>query len=176
MNNKGYQKKILLVALVIVVILIIGLIVLLSQLPDKSNLYSNEYYSLTLPENCTVQESEYSECDVYIMSGNEEIAMITAAEHFEYGDSVESIVANWLGMRTSVKSDSSFFTNKNDEFRKVIVATELSAAQQIKGEESNPDEVHYFYLSEDNLFIDIMVYDDAYISQLENAIKTFTVK
>ncbi len=176
MNNKGYQKKMLLVVLAIVVILIIGLIALLSQSSDKKNLYSNECYSLVLPENCTAQESEYSKCDVYIMSGNEKIAMITVAKHFEYGDSVERIVANWIGMRTSVKSDESFYTNKKDEFRKVIVATELSAADEIKGVEPYPDEVHYFYLSEEDLFIDIMVYDDAYISQLENAIKTFTVK
>ncbi len=38
------------------------------------------------------------------------------------------------------------------QIRKVIVEIELSAAEEIKGEEPNPDEVYYFYLSEDNLF------------------------
>lgn len=172
MHNKIYQRKILLVILAISVILVLGIVVIKNK-SSKSNLYTNEYYSLILPINCTVQENEF---DVSLVYENKKIAMITIDEDFQYGDNVERIVANWIGMKASIKSESSLWTDKNDEFHKVIIETELSAAEEINGEDPKADEVHYFYLSEGKLFIDVLVYDDEYITLIENSIKSLTFK
>ncbi len=172
MHNKSYQQKIIL-AILTTVIIFTSVIILLKNASGKSNLYSNEYYSLSLPQNCDIQEDEFNTSILY---NNKKIATITVEEDFQYGGNAERIVANWIGMHASVNSDSAFFTYKNDEFHKVSVKSGLSAAQEINKEKPEADEIHYFYLSKKNLFVDIMVYDDEYITLIEDLVKSFTLK
>lgn len=149
MNIKIYQRKIILIILAITIV-VSSVILVLKNASGKSNVYSNEYYSLILSENCNVQEDE---SNIYFVFNNKKIATITIEENFQYGDDVKTIVANWLGMHSSIKSESLFLTDKNNVFHKVVVQNELSAAQEINGKEPEADEVHYFYLSEEKLLL-----------------------
>lgn len=171
MHNKIGQGKILFAVLTVVIVLI-AILLAITNSSDKSNSYSNKYYSLILPENCTVQEDGMNH---FIVSNNKKIATIQVEEDFQYGDNIEKIVANWIGMHTSIKSEEPLLTEQGDEFHKVIVKVELSAAEAINGEDSKTDEVHYFYLSEDKLFIDILVHDDEHITTVEDLITTFSL-
>lgn len=170
-NKKTCQWKVLLVILAVVMVFV-SAILALQNASGKSKLYSNNFYSLALPENCTIEEDGGN---VFIVSGNKNIATITVDENFQYGGNIEKIVANWIGMDTSIKSESSFLTDKNDKFHKVVLKTRLSAAQEINGEKPSDNEIHYFYLSGEKLFVDIMVHNNGYIDLIENLIKSFSV-
>ncbi|MCX4328225.1 MAG: M56 family metallopeptidase [Lachnospiraceae bacterium] len=137
---------------------------------EPGHIYTNKYYSLVLPENCTVQEDGP---DSFIVSGNKKIAAIMTEENFQYGGSADKIVSNWIGIHAGIKSGHSFLTDKNYKFYKAVVKTELSAAQEINGEEPGSDELHYFYISGEKLFIDVLVYDEEDITLAEKIIKTF---
>ncbi len=176
MHNKICRSKILPAVLAaFVVLLIVILFVIKYNLDqsntDKKNLYSNEYYSFTVPENYTVKEEGMN---TFVVFDNKKIAAVEAAEDFQYGDNIEKIVVNWIGMHAGIESEEILLTEQEDEFHKVIVNVELSAAEQINGEGSNKDEVHYFYLSEDKLFIDILVYDNNQIAAVEDLIRSFS--
>ena len=181
MHNKIGRSKILpAVSAVFIVLLIAILFVIKNNLVqsnadqknvNQKNLYSNEHYSLILPENYTVKEEGMNTAVVF---DNKKIAAVEAAEDFQYGDNIEKIVANWIGMHAGIESEEILLTEQEDEFHKVIVNVELSAAEQINGEDSNKDEVHYFYLSEDKLFIDILVYDNNQIAAVEDLIRSFS--
>lgn len=170
-NKKTGQYKVLL-AILAVVLVFISVISALKNVSGKSKLYSNGCYSLELPENCTIKEDG---ANVFLVSGDKEIAGITVEENFQYGGNIEKIVANWIGMDTSIESESPFLTDKNDKFHKVVLKTRLSAAQEINGEKSSDNEIHYFYLSGEKLFVDIMVHNNGYIDLIENLIKSFSV-
>lgn len=138
---------------------------------NLSMLYSGDYYSIMLPQGWAI-DSKGNEASLIL--SEEKIATITVEEDFEYGQSIESIVANWIGMRASILSEDSIeTTDKETVFHKTIVRWEQSAAEEISGESPYPDEIHYFYISEDNLFIDIFLRNEEYVEDIENIIKSF---
>ncbi len=139
---------------------------------EKASIYSNAYFTLSYPANWNYQEENTI---VSFYAQDSKIAEIEVFTEFEYGDSAEQIVANVFGTHSSLKSESVFSTDGGDELQKVIIATELSASWEIQEYDAFPDETHYFYLSGENIFIDIKVCDDEYLPQIENALKTFTL-
>ena len=138
---------------------------------NLSNLYSCDYYSIMLPQGWAI-DSESNEAS--LVFSEEIIATITVEEDFEYGQNIESIVSNWIGMRTSILSEDSIeTTNKETVFHKTVVGWEQSAAEEISGESIYPNEIHYFYISKDNLFIDIFLRNEEYDEDVENIVKSF---
>ena len=138
---------------------------------NLSNLYSGDYYSIMLPQGWAI-DSEGNEAS--LIFSEKIIATITVEEDFEYGQSIESIVANWIGMRSSILyEDAIETTNKETVFHKTIVGWEQSAAEAISGESPYLDEIHYFYISEDNLFIDIFLRNEEYVEDIENIVMSF---
>lgn len=81
----------------------------------QASAYGNAYYSLSLPENWEIQEEGMT---ALVLADGKEIASITAEENFQYGDSVEQIIANWIGMHAAVKSQAAFWTDE----KKVIIS------------------------------------------------------
>lgn len=169
---KKENRKYLYIAVLLAVI-IIGIIIWRVNSGNQAVVYENQFFSLSLPQDWEYQDNGYT---VSLYDQDEKIATISIEEGFEYGDSVERIVANWIGMRTDVLSSESFVTDQNYEFYKVTVGTELSAAQEMAGEEQEPDEIHYFYVSEEKLFIDVYVLDDTYVSEMESVLQSFSAE
>ena len=164
------KKKYGIILCVLLVIIAIA-IVAFSRLNRRENLYSGENYSIMLPQGWAI-DSEGNEAS--LIFSEEIIATITVEEDFEYGQDIESIVANWIGMRASILSEDSIeTTNKETVFHKTIVGWEQSAAEEISGESPYPDETHYFYISKDNLFIDIFLRNEEYVEDIENIVKSF---
>lgn len=168
---KKMKRNCLYIALLLIAVIIISAIIWRMNSGNQTVAFKSQYFSLSLPQDWAYQDNGYS---VSLYCQDKKIAIISMEEDFEYRDSVEKIVANWIGMRTSIQSSTLFMTDHGYEFYKVIVETELSAAQEIAEEEQEPDEIHYFYVSEENLFIDVYVLDDAYLVEIENVLLSFS--
>lgn len=139
----------------------------------SDNNYSGNYYSVELPQGWSI-EGEGIEVNVFF--SEERIATIVVEERFKYGQTTESMVANWIGMKAFIISENPVETlNKEVVFNKTIIGFEQSAAAEINGESPWPDETHYFYISEDKLFIDIFLQNEEYAEDVENIVKSFRI-
>lgn len=135
-------------------------------LNSSKNIYENSYYSISLPKDWEVRDQ--TDFSAKLVHSGQDAAIIEVADSFQYGGSTEEIVDNYIGMRANIISEDEVKTDTKI-WSKVTVNIEESAAQEIKGE-VNPDEIHYFYLSEKNLFIDVYVLDENSIPDIENVI------
>lgn len=138
----------------------------------SKNVYENAYYSVTLPRNWEIREQ--TDFSALLIDSGQNAATIEVTEQFQYGGSTEEIVENWIGMKADIVSEDEL--NVGDQtWRKVVISMEESAAQEINGE-MNPEEIHYFYLSDEDVFVDVLVQDTNLTSDVENVIKNIILK
>ncbi len=94
-----------------------------------------------------------------------------------FAQNIDSIVANWLGMHAYIISQSPIEIVASDRvFEKTVIGFNQSAAEEITGSEPWPNEIHYFYVSENNSFMDIDLRDESYTEDIEKIIKNIVIK
>lgn len=113
-------------------------------------------------------EMEGNDSGVYILSyHNTKVASITEISEFAYGENSQMIVSNWIGMHASLAEETNILKNaQGDRIDRVLIMIEPSPAEQMNGAVT-ARELHYFYVASDNYFMDIVLIDNAYISELE---------
>lgn len=125
--------------------------------------YSTEYYTINSPSNISAKSRDNYETLLYM--NDTIVGTITVNPNCEYCSTTSSIISNWMGMHAYAKDDhiieEDFDTYK---MAKVLIAFELSAAQEVSGETAEPDQLHYFYTNPNNLFIDLFI-DNTIISE-----------
>lgn len=164
------KKRTISLVAIVCVVCVLGIVFLHHNL--SKNMYKNAYYSVSLPKNWEIREQ--TDFSALLVDSGRNAATIEAADQFQYGGSTEEIVENWIGMKADILSEEEL--NVDDQtWRKVVVSMEESAAQEIKGE-TNPDEIHYFYLSDEDVFVDVLVQDTNLTSDVENVIKNMKLK
>ncbi len=111
---------------------------------------------------------EENENGVYVLSYHDsKVASITDTSEFAYGENSQMIVSNWIGMHASLTEETNILKNaQGDRIDKVLIAIEPSAAEQMAGA-AIVQELHYFYVASDNYFMDIVLIDNTYVSELE---------
>lgn len=164
------------VCVVVVAIVVIMVVYLRSNNRESlysGNNYSGNYYSVELPQGWSIEGEGIA---VNVVFSEETIATIMVEERFKYGQDTELIVSSWIGMHAFIISENPVKTlNKEVVFNKTIIGFEQSAAAEINGESPWPDETHYFYISEDRLFIDIFLRDEDYAEDVEKIIESFRI-
>lgn len=127
--------------------------------------YSTDYYTINLPSNISSKNKGKYETMLYI--NNKMVGNIDVNPNCSYCTTTSSIIANWMGMHAYAKTDIIEQDFGNYKMAKVLIAFELSAAQQISGISPEPDQLHYFYTDSNNWFIDLFINNE--IISEENA-------
>lgn len=156
------KRKLIYTILGIIILLIIIPIIYFVFLKDKtidsgnrSPLYNNEYYTAELPDKITAQNKDDHETALYI--DNKKAGSITVNPDCSYCSNTSSILSNYIGMHAYAKGKIIEKDNGTYKMAKVMVGFEQSAAQQIKGESKEPDQLHYFFTNSNNLMIDLYI-------------------
>lgn len=161
-NNK---KTILITAIIIIGMIMISLAVFAKISHNKSG----NPGGLNLTDGWTMTDLENG--TYFLVYENKDIASVTEDKEFAYGSSSHTIVSNWIGMHATVAEESVIAkTNNGGKIYKVLVQIEPSAAQEIAGV-GMTEELHYFYLTSDNDFFDVLLLDEQYMTGLEELLK-----
>ncbi|MCM1467585.1 MAG: hypothetical protein NC086_05505 [Alistipes sp.] len=120
---------------------------------------------LTLTEDWELEENENRKFT--LLYQKKQAASMTGGNDFAYGASSHMIVSNWLGMHAAIVEETRIAeTDEGDWIDKVLVNIEPSAAEEINGAKA-VQEWHYFYVTSDNAFMDIVLTDEDYMTELE---------
>lgn len=123
---------------------------------SDTKLYENQYYSIDIPVEWSIaEENDY---EVIFRENDVDVATIIVEPEYEFSKTTSSIISNWLGMHAYIEDEWNDVDFSTYTMKKVKIGYELSAAQEIEGEFSSEDELHYFYISkEGTLFIDLFM-------------------
>jgi len=159
-NIKNKKKTIYFITPIVFVCLLILLMVFYKEIKSTEKDIVNR---LPLSDGWKLEEN-----GVYVLSyHNSKVAFITDTSEFAYGENSQMIVSNWIGMHASLTEEINILKNaQGDRIDKVLITIEPSAAKQMAGAEI-VQELHYFYVTSDNYFMDIVLIDNTYVSELE---------
>lgn len=150
---------------------------------SRQNIYSNDYYSIVLPEGWTVETvlEKSGAHGVHLISTEETtVAWIDIREGFEHGGKgVYSLLRSTdiLGMHGSIQSERIVMSDDSKmPFYRVVVEPGLSAAEQCKGVEPYPDKLYYMYINDDNFFVCVEVRDNTLWDEMEKVVKSMRLK
>jgi hypothetical protein len=123
---------------------------------SDTKLYENQYYSIDIPVEWSIaEENDY---EVIFRENDVDVATIIVEPEYDFSKTTSSIISNWLGMHAYIEDEWNDVDFSTYTMKKVKIGYELSAAQEIEGEFSSEDELHYFYISkEGTLFIDLFM-------------------
>lgn len=126
---------------------------------DEKNMnkVNNKYYTINIPNNWIANNNSQYETDYYI--NGKKVASITVIDDCSFCSTTSSIITNWLGMHARTKGNTKEKKRIGYRITKVNITYEQSAAEQIENKSSLPDELHYFFINNENTFIDFVVYN-----------------
>lgn len=162
----GKNKRVIFITAIIIIC-----IVIISSVVYTKISYSNKGNSggLNLTDGWTMGKSVNG--TYFLVYQDNKIASVTEEKEFAYGSSSHTIVSNWLGTHADIAEESVIKEiNDGGKIYKVLVHIEPSAAQEIAGE-SMTEELHYFYVTSDNEFLDVILLDEQYMTELEELLK-----
>ncbi len=159
------KKTILITAIIIICMIMIPLAAFVKLSHNKNG----NPGGLNLTDGWTITDSVNG--TYFLVYENTDIASVIESKEFVYGSSSHTIVSNWIGMHAAVAEESVIAeTNNGGKIYKVLVHIEPSAAQEIAGV-GMTEELHYFYLTSDNDFFDVLLLDEQYMTGLEELLK-----
>lgn len=113
----------------------------------------NQYFSITAPNGWSIK-SKSDDIFNKLLYNQEEIISIEVFPKWEFGNSIDSIVANIYGVHSYI-NDIQYTKNLNKTLlTKVSISFEQSAAEEHNNTQS--DQLHYFYINND-MVIDFYV-------------------
>jgi hypothetical protein len=153
------KNRMIQITVISLTLVIIGLIVIKSmdskiQSNDTLVTYENEYYVINIPDNWSYS-SPINNNSGYInmIIDKSLVANIEVNMPWEYGMTLHSIVANWMGMHAYIEGD---IVEKEINGYKMIKAY-IAYEQPLSDVEAIPMKLHYFFLKDKeiiNLTID----------------------
>lgn len=160
-KNKNKKKTIFFVSFAILIFFVILLIVFTNRFSKSEEDIIDR---LRLKDGWELEEDQNK---TFLLYQKERVASISRARNFAYGDSSHMIVVNWIGMHAFIEEETRIAeTVEGDRIDKVLINIEPSAAEEIKGAKM-VQELHYFYVTSDNSFMDIILLDNDYMLELE---------
>lgn len=176
----GSKKKIAAaVVLLAAVVVAVGIFVFRQK---TQNVYSNNYYSIALPEGWTaevaLEKSEFQKLQLLSAEGTT-AAWIEVRTNFKDGwrGTYSFLYPDRMGMHGSMESEEIILSDDSKlPFYRVIVTPGLSAAEQSQGVEPYPDKLYYMYINDESFLIYIEVSDDALWDEMERVVKSMKLK
>ena len=125
-----------------------------ASLDTANDKYSNDYYEIKKDSNWKIQEGEEYTNTTYIESDNQIVGTITVYPKCEYANSISAIVSNIYRIHSYLKEELFQEESNSDAVYCVRVGYEKTPSEEISGEKSTNDELHYIYVDENNTVID----------------------
>lgn len=160
------------IVMVIGMALFLGMVLTACGKREAEAVYQNAFFSMEFPSGVTIEEGENQNWKVLYQGAP--IAEIQMGEEFSYGTDLQTLVANWIGQSAQITEEGVLETKEGPTFQKVELLCEESAAQQIKGEK-NTSEIHYFMLTEDGVFFDILLQEKSDKDLLEKMLVSWRI-
>lgn len=176
-KNKMKNKKIYFISIIIFSLLVVSTLLIIKYKENSlllNNEFSTDLYTINLPNNITI-ESNNKIINLFI--SGKKVGYVATYENCQFCNSISSIVSNYLGMHANIHGNIKETNYDSYKKSKVYIDYELSASQQIKGELPVTKELHYFYTTNNNLFIDLQL-NTEYISEknAENISNSLNIK
>ncbi len=160
------------IVMVIGMALFLGMVLTACGKREAEAVYQNAFFSMEFPSGVTIEEGENQNWKVLYQGAP--FAEIQMGEEFSYGTDLQTLVANWIGQSAQITEEGVLETKEGPTFQKVELLCEESAAQQIKGEK-NTSEIHYFMLTEDGVFFDILLQEKSDKDLLEKMLVSWRI-
>jgi len=173
--DKRKQKSLL---FLVALIAIVAISIYIARKSNENAYYENEYYRISLPAGWIYTISESGDTYVVFKCDGTECLSIEAnpKSSFDLNSELSYIVISWAGMHYFVKHEDQIAYNGNYKIVKLKIGIELSAAQEITGEEQPEDELHYYVTNNNKTFIDIKVNQNAISENMaDNIISNITI-
>lgn len=147
-----------------------------ANLDTANDKYSNDYYEFKKDFNWKIQEGEESTNTTYIESDNQIIGTITVYPKCEYINSISAIVSNIYGTHSYLKEELFQEESKSYAVYCVRVGYEKTPSEEISGEKSVNDELHYIYVDGNNTVIDFYADYPLVDENIKMAMRSLVVK
>ena len=152
------KKNVIIIFIILLVAMVFGLYFKNNSNDEKNmNNVDNTYYTINIPNNWIAKNISQYETDYFI--NGKKVASITVINDCSFCSTTSSIITNWLGMHARAKGEIKEKKRKGYRLAKLNITYEQSAAEQIENKSSLPDELHYFFINNENTFIDFVVYN-----------------
>lgn len=152
MNKKEKKAKLIIPITIVVMIAALVICTYLSGGRNVATKYETDIYTVSVPKQWDI-ETPFDNCRKF-MVGSNEAAYIEIFRDCTYCTSAESIAMNVFGEHSSLRDVEETVLGDWTRY-KMVIDYELSASQEIQGENPPEEETHYIYTNKQDMFIDV---------------------
>ncbi|MBQ2799913.1 MAG: hypothetical protein IJF03_00815 [Lachnospiraceae bacterium] len=152
MNKKAKKAKLIIPITIVVMIVALVICTYLSRGRNVATKYETDIYTVSVSKQWDI-ETPFDNCRKF-MVGSNEAAYIEIFRDCTYCTSAESIAMNVFGEHSSLRDVEETVLGDWTRY-KMVIDYELSASQEIQGENPPEEETHYIYTNKQDMFIDV---------------------
>lgn len=169
------RRFIVLCSLTLCVCIVCAVCILSISSKAADSNYNDKYYSVTIPKSFSIEKMD--DYDASIFLNDKYVGSISINPNCHYCSTLDSIVANWFGMKAYVKGTPVEENVGDYNLVKLTIAYEQSAAEVANGETPSSDEIHYIYTNYKNKLLD-MSFDSSSVSEddINSMVRSVTMK